>query len=57
MKATHGKLNSEVFLQKYRVLEGMLERRYERKKISYSSVIRSVTADYSLHKMVTDMRN
>ena len=32
-------MNSEVFLQKYRVLEGLLEKRYEGKKITVSVVI------------------
>lgn len=31
--------NSETFLQKYRVLEGMLEKRYEGEKVSSSSVV------------------
>lgn len=32
-------MNSEIFLQKYRVLEGLLEKRYEGRRISSSSVI------------------
>ena len=32
-------MNSEIFLQKYRVLEGLLEKRYEGKKLSYSVVV------------------
>ena len=31
--------NSEIFLQKYRILEGILEKRYEGKRISSSSVV------------------
>lgn len=31
--------NSELFLQKYRILEGLLEKRYEGKKVSSSSVV------------------
>ena len=31
--------NSEVFLQKYRILEGLLEKRYEGQKINCSSVV------------------
>lgn len=33
------KPNSEIFLQKYRILEGLLEKRYEGKKTSSSSVV------------------
>lgn len=32
-------MNSEIFLQKYRVLEGLLEKRYEGRKMSSSSVV------------------
>ena len=32
-------MNSEVFLQKYRVLEGLLEKRYEGRRLSFSVVI------------------
>lgn len=32
-------LNSEIFLQKYRVLEGLLEKRYEGQKVSSSSIV------------------
>ena len=32
-------MNSEIFLQKYRVLEGLLEKRYEGRKLSLSVVI------------------
>lgn len=32
-------MRSEIFLQKYRVLEGLLEKRYEGKKLSSSSVV------------------
>ena len=32
-------MNSEIFLQKYRVLEGLLEKRYESRRLSYSVVI------------------
>ena len=32
-------MNSEIFLQKYRVLEGLLEKRYEGRKLSFSVVI------------------
>lgn len=32
-------MRSEIFLQKYRVLEGLLEKRYEGRKISSSSVV------------------
>ena len=32
-------MNAEVFLQKYRVLEGLLEKRYEGRKLSFSVVI------------------
>ena len=32
-------MNSEVFLQRYRVLEGLLEKRYEGKRLSYSVVL------------------
>ena len=32
-------MNSEIFLQKYRVLEGLLEKRYEARKLSYGVVI------------------
>ena len=32
-------MNSEIFLQKYRILEGLLEKRYEGRKISSSVVI------------------
>ena len=32
-------MNSEVFLQKYRVLEGLLEKRYESRRLSYGVVI------------------
>ena len=32
-------MNSEIFLQKYRVLEGLLEKRYESRKLSSSVVI------------------
>lgn len=33
------KLRSEIFLQKYRVLEGLLEKRYEGRRLSSSSVV------------------
>lgn len=55
--------NSEVFLQKYRVLEGLLEKRYEGQKTSCSSVVmeyirdedsRSVRVDLDL---LRDIRN
>ena len=32
-------MNSEVFLQKYRVLEGLLEKRYEGRRLSFSVII------------------
>lgn len=39
MNEQRAQLNSELFLQKYRVLEGLLEKRYEGERISSSSVV------------------
>lgn len=39
MNTPERSLNSEIFLQKYRMLEGLLEKRYEGQKISSSSVV------------------
>ena len=32
-------MNAEIFLQKYRIIEGLLEKRYESEKKDYSSVV------------------
>jgi len=39
MNVMQNELNSERFLQKYRILEGLLEKRYEGERVSGSSVI------------------
>lgn len=38
-------LNSELFLQKYRILEGLLEKRYEGEKLSSASVVMEYIRD------------
>lgn len=47
--------NSEVFLQKYRILEGLLEKRYEGEKISASSVVMEYIRDQDSEPVRVDL--
>lgn len=48
-------MRSEIFLQKYRVLEGLLEKRYEGRKLSSSSVVIEFTRDADSEPVRTDL--
>ncbi len=48
-------LNSETFLQKYRILEGLLEKRYEGEKVSGSSVVMEYLRDDDSQNVRVDL--
>lgn len=48
-------MRSEIFLQKYRVLEGLLEKRYEGRKLSSSSVVIEYTRDADSEPVRVDL--
>lgn len=48
-------LNSETFLQKYRILEGLLEKRYEGEKISSGSVVMEYLRDDDSQSVRVDL--
>lgn len=48
-------MRSEIFLQKYRVLEGLLEKRYEGRKLSSSSVVIEFTRDADSEPVRVDL--
>lgn len=47
--------NAELFLQKYRILEGMLEKRYEGEKVSSPSVVIEYIRDADSEPVRTDL--
>jgi len=48
-------LRAELFLRKYRVLEGLLERRYEGRKLSSSSVVMEYARDADSERIRVDL--
>lgn len=55
MNGRQGQLTSESFLQKYRILEGLLEKRYEGEKLSCSSVIMEYIRDEDSEPVRVDL--
>ena len=48
-------LNSEAFLQKYRILEGLLEKRYDGEKLSGPSVVMEYIRDEDSEPVRVDL--